>query len=138
MKGITMGRPRKDKNEDGLPPEPKPKKLFKMEFTIFDNDEIVTDLSGIRYREIGGNKSWQMEPTDFTAAVASTLGDKKQLLNALLKALDISEEQLRISFAQKDKAANQASAVGSAMSSAQSSPEPKVSDDDFDLDDANG
>jgi hypothetical protein len=125
-----MGR-KKNEDSDGLPPEPKPKKLFKMEFIIWDDGEITRDLIEQKYGERGAPKGWRVDPSDFVRSVASVIGDQKHLLDALLKSLDISEEQLRIAFLKKDKAAQQASAIGSAMKSAQSE-DPTESDLEFD------
>lgn len=124
-----MGRKKND--EDGLPPEPKPKKLFKMEFIIWDDGEITRDLIEQKYGERGAPKGWRVDPSDFVRSVASVVGDQKHILDALLKALDMSEEQLRISFAKKDRAAQQASAVGNAIASAQSD---TASEEDLEFD----
>ena len=124
-----MGR--KKSEEDGLPPEPKPKKLFKMEFIIWDDGEITRDLIEQKYGERGAPKGWRVDPSDFVRSVASVVGDQKHILDALLKALDMSEEQLRISFAKKDRAAQQASAVGNAIASAQSD---TASEEDLEFD----
>ncbi len=121
----------KHKNEDGLPPEPKPRKLFKMEFIVWDDAEITADLKEIRYGERGAPKAWFVEPEAFVRAVTQSVGDQKHILDALLKALDMSEEQLRISFAKKDRAAQQASAVGNAIASAQSD---TASEEDLEFD----
>lgn len=116
-----MGRKKKEDGE-GTPPEPKPKKLFKMEFIVWDDHEITSDLIELVYGERGAPKGWRCNPEDFNRSITHSVGDVKHVLDALLKALDISEEQLRIAFAKKDKAAQHASAVGSAIANASEDP----------------
>lgn len=123
-----MGRPKKQDN-DGLPPEPKPRKLFKMEFIIWDDGEITSDLSEVRYGDRGAPKSWRVEPSDFMRSASSSVGDSKHIMSSIFKALDISEEQLRVNFARKDEALNKASAVGNAIANSIAKSPPKNEDE---------
>jgi len=123
-----MGR-KKDDGE-GTPPPPKPKKLFKMEFIVWDDHEVTSDLIEMVYGERGAPKGWRVNPEELNRGLTQTCGDVKLVLDELLKSLDISEEQLRIAFAKKDKAAKQASAIGNAIANA--SEDPTESELEFD------
>lgn len=109
---------RKPKSDDGTPPPPKPRKLFKMEYIIWDDGEITNDLKEIVYGERGAPKAWFVDGQDFVRAVNSTHMTTKDVLSAILKSLEMSEEQLKRSLLAKEKDNAAAAAIGNAITSA--------------------
>lgn len=75
--------------------EEKPKKLFRMEFVIWDDGEIQRDLIEYVYGERGAPKQWRMEPKDFTNSIKAQVGGKLELFNAIMAAMDVNVNELK-------------------------------------------
>lgn len=125
-----MGR--RKSNDDGTPPPPKPKKLFTMEYVIWDDGEITNILKEVVYCERGAPQKWHVEGPEFVKAVNSTATlTTKDVLSAVLKSLEMSEEQLRRILIAKEKDNESAAAIGNAIGSV--AKKDKKEDDDEEL-----
>lgn len=74
--------------------EEKPKKLFKLEFIVWDDGEIQRDLIEYVYGDRGAPKQWRMEPKELIKSMTAQVGGKIELYAAIMAALDVNVKEL--------------------------------------------
>jgi hypothetical protein len=121
-------------NSDKEQAPPKPKALFKMEFTIWDDGEITRDLVEKVQGERGAPKAWRLEPRDFASSVKQVVGDKTKIFEALLAALDISEEEHRKAYSLDKMTQSKVDKISNALLGVGSSTSKKSDEDDLNFD----
>ena len=83
--------------------EEKPKKLFKLEFIVWDDGEVQRDLIEYVYGDRGAPKSWRMEPQDLVKSMSAQVGGKLELFAAVMAAMDVNTTELKKVFPILDK-----------------------------------
>lgn len=75
--------------------EDKPKKLFKLEFLVWDDGEVQRDLVEYVYGDRGAPKQWRMEPKDMMRSMKAQVGGKLELFGAIMASMDVSVADLK-------------------------------------------
>lgn len=76
----------------------KPKKLFKLEFLVWDDGEVQRDLVEYVYGDRGAPKQWRMEPKDMMRSMKAQVGGKLELFGAIMASMDVSVADLQKMF----------------------------------------
>ena len=79
----------------------KPKKLFKLEFLVWDDGEVQRDLVEYVYGDRGAPKQWRMEPKDMIRSMKAQVGGKLELFGAIMASMNVSVGDLQKMFGGK-------------------------------------